>query len=288
MEINGTTLPLAVLGHPVAHTLSPPMHNGAIAALGMNAAYTAYDVAPERLMEVLRAMQAMGFGGVNLTVPLKEVAFREVDELADSAQQLGSVNTIEFLPNGKLRGHSTDGEGFLRDFREVFDQGVEQRHVCLLGPGGAGRAVAIAAALAGAARLTIAGRNPAKTAALAEELIALDRCPVDTVTGDSANWTDAVRASQVIIQATTIGMRPDDPPLLERDAFCSGQQLYDLIYLYPQTAIMRAAEAAGASTANGLGMLLHQGALSFEIWTGTPPPLAPMRAALERGVYGNQ
>ena len=287
MEINGTTLPLAVLGHPVAHTLSPPMHNGAIAALGMNAAYTAYDVEPARLMEVLRAMQAMGFGGVNLTVPLKEVAFRGVDELAESAQHVGSVNTIEFLPDGSLRGHSTDGEGFLRDFRDAFGQDVAQRHVCVLGPGGAGRAVALAAARAGAARLTLAGRSAAKTAALAEELVALNRCPVETVVGGSDTWTPAVRESQVVIQATTIGMRASDPPLLDRRAFCSGQQLYDLIYLYPQTAIMREAEAAGAATANGLGMLLHQGALSFEIWTGTEPPLGPMRAALERRVYGS-
>ena len=285
MEINGRTLPLAVLGHPVAHTLSPPMHNGAIAALGLNAAYTAYDVEPTRLMEVLRAMQGMGFGGVNLTVPLKEVAFRGVDELAESARLLGSVNTIEFLPDGSLRGHSTDGEGFLRDFKEVFGNGVEDRHVCVLGPGGAGRAVAIATAMAGAASLTIAGRNAAKTAALADELVALDRCRVETVVGGREEWTPVVRESQIIIQATTIGMQADDPLLLDRAAFCSGQQLYDLIYVYPQTAIMQEAEAAGAVSANGLGMLLHQGALSFEIWTGTAPPLEPMRAALEQCVY---
>ncbi len=264
-QLSGHTRPFAVLGHPIGHTLSPVMHNAAIGALGLDAVYLAFDVAPERLMEVLPAMAAMGFGGVNLTVPLKEVAYRGLESLAASAQLLGAVNTVECTPEG-LRGHNTDGEGFERAVHEAFGEALAGRRVFVLGCGGAGRAVALTCARAGAERLWLADVDAGRLDRLADELQAL---PED-----------------LVVQATPVGMRPGESSLLPPSAFRPGQHAYDLIYMYPRTPFMEAAEAAGARAANGLGMLLHQGARAFEIWTGTRPPVAVMRAALERAVYG--
>ena len=137
VKLSGHTKPYAVLGHPIGHTLSPVMHNASFQALGLDAIYLAFDVHPDRLMEVLPAMRDMGFGGVNLTVPLKEAAFRGLKELGPSAQWLGAVNTVEFRPDGTLKGHNTDGQGFLTALQEAFDLRVAGKRLFVLGCGGA-------------------------------------------------------------------------------------------------------------------------------------------------------
>ncbi len=137
MKLSGHTRPYAVLGHPIGHTLSPVMHNRSIQSLGLDAIYLALDVAPDALMDVLPAMKAMGFGGVNLTVPLKEVAFRGFETLDPSAESLGAVNTVEFTDDGMV-GHNTDGEGFLLALKAAFGSSPRDRRVFVLGAGGAG------------------------------------------------------------------------------------------------------------------------------------------------------
>jgi len=171
MNLSGHTRPYAVLGHPIGHTLSPVMHNASFRSLGLDAIYLAFDVAPDRLAAVLPAMAAMGFGGVNLTVPLKETAFRLLDDLDESARMTGSVNTVEFTERG-LRGHSTDGPGFLLALQESFHCGPCGDTVFVLGCGGAGRAVAMACAGAGAARLRLADADATRAQALAEDMAA--------------------------------------------------------------------------------------------------------------------
>ena len=286
-QLSGHTTPFAVLGHPIGHTLSPVMHNAAIRSLAKDAIYLAFDVAPTRLMDVLPAMHAMGFGGVNLTVPLKEVAFRGLTDLDDSARRLGAVNTIEFAGNG-MRGHNTDGRGFLEAVREAFGIGIDGRPVFVLGCGGAGRAVAITCAAQGAQRIALADVDAARVGNVTSEIAAIaPDVPVDSVeAGDANALALAVANADVVIQATPVGMRSDDPPLLEAAAFRAGQHVFDMIYMYPETPFMAAGREAGAAAANGLGMLLHQGAAAFEIWTGTSPPVDVMREALEREVYG--
>jgi shikimate dehydrogenase len=286
MQISGHTTPFAVLGHPIGHTLSPVMHNRSIQALGMDAIYLAFDVAPDNLMRALAAMRDMGFGGVNLTVPLKEVAFRGVEQHAPSAKVSGSVNTIEFLKNGELMGHSTDGDGFIAAVREAFGTGLSGLSIFVLGCGGAGRAVAITCAAEGAARITLSDIDSARITAVEAEI----RCIAPSTTVGSAgscakDWTAAASEADLIIQATPVGMKQTDTPLLTVEAFRPGQLLFDLIYMFPATGIMNEATKAGVLTANGLGMLLHQGARSFEIWTGKHPDIAAMRSALEEAVY---
>jgi shikimate dehydrogenase len=280
--LSGHTKPYAVLGHPIGHTLSPVMHNASIASLGLDAIYLAFDVHPDRLMEVLPAMKAMGFGGVNLTIPLKEVAFRGLSQLDESARLLGAVNTVQFTADGMV-GHNTDGYGFLKAMEEAFGESLEGAKVFVLGCGGAGRAVALMAAQQGAGELILAEVDDAKRNGVASELASLH--PQLKVT----HATDAVascRDADVVVQATPVGMKQDDQPLLGAEAFRAGQRAFDLIYMYPETVFMKQAREGGAQTANGLGMLLHQGARAFSIWTGTEPDVEAMRAALQKAVYG--
>lgn len=289
MKFSGHTRTYAVLGHPIGHTLSPHMHNASFRTLGLDAVYLAFDVAPDRLMAILPALRDLGFGGVNLTVPLKEVAYRGLSLLDDSAARLGAVNTVEFLPDGQIRGHNTDGQGFLVAIREAFGVEPANRNIFVFGCGGAGRAVAITCAVAGASRLWLTDVDPARTQRVAAEIAALaPSVQVEPVPAISARQEQACRAAELVVQATPIGMKPTDPPPLPPAAFHSGQNAYDLVYMYPQTVFMQAAAAGGAKTSNGLGMLLHQGACAFNIWTGKHASIEAMRQALQDAVYGGK
>ncbi len=288
MELNAHTKLFAVLGHPVEHSLSPAMHNASLRALGMDAVYLAFDVAPDRLMAVLQGMAGMGVAGVNLTVPLKEVAFRGLSSLDDSARRLGAVNTVEMRPEG-MRGHNTDGYGILRAIDEAFHAGVRGLRVFVLGAGGAGRAVAITCASEGAASIALADKMQDRVAQVGAEIAGLAPSTKVSALGDnSGDWQAAAREADLVVQATTVGMKEDDKPLLSADCFRKGQMAFDLVYMFPKTGFMRNAARAGASAANGLGMLLHQGARSFTIWTGREPDVEAMRAALEQRVYGKR
>lgn len=286
--ISGHTKPYAVLGHPIGHSLSPVMHNASISQLGLDAIYLAFDVAPDNLMDVLNAMGKMGFGGVNLTVPLKEVAFRGVDELAPSASMTGSVNTVEFLADGRLKGHSTDGDGFTSAFSEHFNTALSGKSVLLLGCGGAGRAVAFACAAQGVSEIHLADISEDQAQGLAGDLSSHFPALAISFTGnESSSWAKAAADAHIIIQATPIGMKPGDQSILPASAFNPEHLVFDLIYMFPETAIMKAAATAGAKSANGLSMLLHQGARAFEIWSGTQPAVEAMREALEQAVYNS-
>jgi shikimate dehydrogenase len=285
MQLSGSTLAFAVCGHPIGHTLSPAMHNSSFRALGLDAIYLAFDVHPDRLMTVLPAMADLGFRGVNLTVPLKEVAFRGLTQLDDSARKLGAVNTVQFTPAG-LVGHNTDGDGFLAALHEAFGAAPAGRAVCVLGCGGAGRAVAITCAAAGAAELVLTDLDEARPQRVAAEIRQLfPGVRIRTLPPAPPAWAGACRGTDLVLQCTPVGMQPTDAPLLSGEAFRAGQMAFDLVYMHPETAFMRTARAAGARVSNGLGMLLHQGARAFTIWTGREAAVAAMRQALEDAVY---
>jgi len=284
-DIDGRTRIFAVFGHPVAHTLSPPMHNSALRALGMNARYVAFDVAPEALPGVLPALPAMGFGGINLTVPLKEVAFRSLARLDPSARCVGSVNTLQFSPEG-LVGHSTDGYGFLRARAEAFGGDVRGAAVFVLGAGGAGRALALVLAGEDAGRIVLADLDRARAERVCAEARERGARTEFAVADTPAAQRAAARDADLVVNATTVGMRPDDPSPLPPEAFRPGQQAFDLVYQHAETAFLRAARAGGARAVNGLDMLLYQGVRSFAIWTGVEPPADVMRAVLRKAVYG--
>jgi len=254
--------------------------NAAMKALDMDAIYLAFDVDPSRLMKVLPSMADMGFSGVNLTVPLKQVAFKGLRNLDKSARLLGAVNTVEFRTGG-LKGYNTDGIGFQLAIKEAFGVVIADRSVFVLGAGGAGRAVAITCATNGASSVALTDMDARRAALTAKEIHGITRsCMVKVIPANQQAWRRACGEADIVVQATPIGMKQTDKSLLPQSAFRRGQLVFDLVYMYPETVFTKAAKVS-----NGLGMLLHQGAASFEIWTGKRPPLDVMRKALEKAVY---
>jgi len=284
MKISGHTEPYAVLGHPIGHSLSPVMHNASFQALARDAIYLALDVAPERLSTVLSAMGDMGFCGVNLTIPHKEVAFRSLSLLDTSAKLFGAVNTVEFTPDGP-KGHNTDGWGFLQAVQEAFDTTVADKDIFVLGSGGAGRTVALMSAYSGAKSVTVSDLDFERSQTVVHEIEKLETQTTAGCCGSAEESVARARVADMVIQATPVGMRSEDHSPLPPEAFIPTQLVFDLIYMFPETAFLRTASEQGAQISNGLGMLLHQGARAFSIWTGQTPAISAMRAALENEVY---
>ena len=288
MPRSAQPLPFVLLGHPVGHSLSPAMHNAAFKKLGIHAEYSLLDVLPGDVPRTLEELRAKQFGGANVTIPHKEAAFRHLaahHALSDAAHVLKSVNTVVFRPDGTLFGDNTDAPGFLDALKESFRASPHGKRVLLLGCGGAGRAVALTCAMQGAASILVADLNLAARRRL---LLALRQAapglPVAGVALDPKRLAARARECDLVIQATPVGMKPNDPSLLPPEAFRKGQLVFDLIYNPAQTPLLAAAKAAGARTANGLGMLLHQGARAFHRWTGRKPPVPVMRTALENAL----
>jgi shikimate dehydrogenase len=247
--------------------------------------YLALDVHPDELMKVLPAMKKMGFAGVNLTVPHKEIAFHGLEKLDESATLFGAANTVAFTEEG-LVGYNTDGYGFLMALEEAFKKQVEGDSVFILGCGGAGRAIALQVAVKGARSLVLADIDAERVRRLKEEILRIaPQVEVVEALCDCEKPALA-KACDLVVQASPVGMKEGDPSLLPPEAFRDGQRAFDLIYMYPETAFLSTAREAGAQIANGLGMLLHQGARAFEIWTGEKPSISAMRQALEDAVYG--
>lgn len=263
------------------------MHNAAFAALGIPARYDAVEAPPATLGTVFRQLRDDGYRGWNLTVPLKELAVSLVDQIEQEAALAGSVNTV-VVRSGRLHGHSTDGYGLLQALAEAFGFIPAGRCIALIGCGGAGRAVAFALAAAGAARLILLNRTPARAAALAEALRQAG-FPVDLPVpawADAEGVATALRTADVLIQATSLGLRPEDSLPLPEHVIPAGVPAMDMIYR--TTPFMTAAARRGAPVADGRAMLLHQGARSFTLWTGRPAPVETMRRALAAALEARQ
>jgi shikimate dehydrogenase len=214
------------------------------------------------------------------------VAFHGLEKLDESAKLLGAANTVQFTADGMV-GHNTDGYGFLKALDEAFGNTVEGDAVFVLGCGGAGRAVALMAAKEGAKSLVLADIDAGRVQRLQDEITSLAPSVGIVQALDEASKIELCRECDLVVQASPVGMKKEDPSLLPPEAFRAGQRAFDLIYMYPETAILATAREAGAQIANGLGMLLHQGARAFEIWTGVEPSVPAMRKALEEAVYGS-
>lgn len=261
------------------------MQNAGIAALGLNWRYLACEVDPQHLREAIAGAKRLGFVGVNLTVPHKLLALEMVDVLDDSARTWGAVNTIRFeVADGKAiaRGFNTDADAITRSLRE--DLGVELRgaKVLLLGAGGAGRVAALKLGAEGVSELHLVNRTESKATAVAAEI--RERSPEVKV---SVGYPTS--AVDLLLNATSLGLKTEDALPFETIKYSLGnaRAVYDMIYRPAETSLLQAARAAGCRTANGLGMLLHQGARALEIWTGKAAPVEVMRQALEKNVYGH-
>lgn len=256
------------------------MHNAALQALGLNAVYVALDCPPDHLQDALSGLHALGAVGVNLTVPLKEVAAGLLATLDESALRAGAVNTVVFTPDGPV-GHSTDAYGFTMAHKEAFGCNVSASRVLFLGAGGAARSAAVACAEQGAADVLLCARTESRAQDLAEVM----REQVPTCTCRVIPWNQRAQVStsvNLVVNATPMGLRPDDDSPLPSHAFHAGQRVLDMVYARQRnTPLVAAAQEGGAQAVDGLGMLLHQGVRSLEIWTGQQAPVDVMRQALE-------
>jgi shikimate dehydrogenase len=275
------------------------MQNAGLATLGLDWRYVAFDVDPGHLRPAIQGAQAMRFIGLNLTLPHKLLAVDMVDVLDESAQGWGAVNTIRFEgrePGGAWRplrefavapqetrshGFNTDAEAITRALREDLGVELSGARILLLGAGGAGRTAALKLACENIKELFLVNRTRSRAEAVANEI--RQRSPqLKVALGYPAGRVD------LALNATSLGLKPNDPLPWDERQFSLRQAgaVYDMIYRPAETALLKAAKAAGCRTANGLGMLLYQGAKALELWTGQSAPLAIMRQALERNVYG--
>lgn len=268
---------VGIIGHPVAHSLSPLFQNAAFAHLGLDIQYQAWDTPEDALADRVASLRAPGTLGANVTIPHKEAVIPLLDEPADDALRIGAVNTI-VNREGRLFGYNTDGPGFVRALQEANFE-PRGRRVLLLGAGGAARGIAFALAEAGS-RVAIWNRTAARAARLVEDVSALR--PVAEVAD-----TPAVLGYDCIVNCTSVGMEGTGTEAVSPAVFSDatpGTLAVDIVYKPAETAFLRAAAEAGLPTLGGLPMLIHQGALAFELWTGVPAPVAVMTAAAEEAL----
>ncbi|MGV3773221.1 MAG: shikimate dehydrogenase family protein [Verrucomicrobiales bacterium] len=298
-EISATTHICAVYGHPIKHSASPAMQNAGIAALGLNWRYLACDVHPEQLREAIKGAEAMRFIGLNLTVPHKLMALNFVDWVDEKARQWGAINTVRFegqngdgawrplaeLPIESVQktrsaGFNTDADAIIQSLEEDLQMRLQGSKVLLLGAGGAGRVAALKLAEAGVGELYLQNRTRSKVEELARELSGKFPNVAARMGYPDSNI-------DLVLNATSLGLKETDPLPFDPNAFQIEQagSAYDMIYRPAETAFLKIAKSRGCNTANGMGMLLYQGAKSLEIWSGKKAPLAIMRQALHSHLY---
>ena len=270
-RIDGGTRMLGIIGWPVSHSLSPAIQNAAFAALDLDWTYVPLPVAPGEARGALSGLRTLGFAGANVTMPHKTDVAEVLDTLTDDARRLRAVNTVLIGEDDRMTGHNTDTPGFDRFLRR--DAGFEPagRTVLIFGAGGAARACGLALARAAASRITVVARDPASTADLQQ---ALDGLPTELVI--TAFDDAATRRADLVVNATPLGADGEQLPLPPVD---HSTLVVDLLYHPAVTPMQVTARERGATVFGGLGLLLHQAALSFELWTGHPAPLEVMSAA---------
>lgn len=274
----------ALIGDPVEQSLSPAMHNAAFQTLGLKCAYIALRVPKPMLADAIASVRALGIAGLNVTIPHKIDIVGLLDELDKFASLVGAVNTVK-NDGGKFIGFNTDGEGALRALQGKIGS-VRGKEVVLLGAGGAARAIAFSLARAGA-KLTIANRTVPRARALASTIEQKLGINVEVTSLSRAELTKALKNACVLINATSVGMYPKTEKTLVRASMMHrGLVVFDIVYEPLQTKLLREARRAGGETIDGLGMLAHQGALAFEIWTGKRAPIKIMKAAAKRELRG--
>jgi shikimate dehydrogenase len=266
-----------VLGYPVKHSLSPLMHNAAFHALKINAEYRFFEKKPEELEGFLNSLTGKNIYGLNVTIPHKERALSFLGYVSDEARLIGAVNTIKVSDN-RLEGYNTDGAGFLRHLGEELGFDPEGKRIAIIGAGGASRAVSLYLSKAKSKSISIYDIDKDKLSALINHLKANFR--EIEIRGANSIEELNIGNTDLLVNATPIGMKDSDPCLVDNKLLHKGQLVYDLIYNPKETKLLWRAKHSGANVSNGLGMLLYQGMLSFEIWTGRKAPKEVMRQAL--------
>ncbi|AIQ11488.1 shikimate dehydrogenase [Paenibacillus durus] len=283
-RITGYTQLIGLLGTPIAHSLSPTMHNEAFAKLGLDYAYMAFGVGNEQLPDVIKGFRALGLRGFNVTMPNKSLVLDYLDKLSPAAELAGSVNTV-VNEDGVLTGHITDGTGYMRALKEEGINVIGEK-MTIAGGGGAATAICIQAALDGVKEISIFNKKDKfypRAEATVEKIRSKTDCKVQLFDVDDQEALRREIADSVIFtNATGVGMKPledqcliSDPSMLRPDLVVS-----DVVYIPKKTKLLEMAEARGCRTINGLGMMLWQGARAFEIWTGKEMPVGYIKELL--------
>ncbi len=275
-NVNSKTRVFAVIGSPIEHSMSPEIHNSSFSELKLNCIYVAYRVERLYLREAIEGFKALGYSGVNVTIPHKIEIMRYLEEISPEARVIGAVNTIVFK-NSRVTGHNTDGTGALLALRDAGIE-VENSRVIILGYGGAARAIAITLAMKGNIEsITIAGRNVKKAGILAEDIKKLG------IPAQSCSITDVeniIKDSNILINSTPVGMSPEtEETLLTREKLHSELAVMDIVYTPLETRLLKEAKKAGCKTVDGLGMLIQQAAEAERLWLGVEPDISVMRNA---------
>ncbi len=274
---------LAVLGQPVSHSASPQLHQPALDALGIIATYIRLEIETGKLREAFAMMVELGFIGCNVTVPHKFEAMDSCTEVSAQARLLGAVNTVRFM-DGAIIGYNTDGPGFRAAISDSFGLVLGKLKTVILGAGGgAGQAIATQCALEKPENLTLVNRDLSKAESLAERLrLVSPSTEIRTLGFMNPSLRDECQAADLIIQTTSLGLKPTDGQVIPDDYLSLNSRVYDTIYQPPETSFLAAAKRAGCVTDNGLSLLIHQGAIAFQHWFPGTEPLSHMKKAMNR------
>jgi shikimate dehydrogenase len=286
MDTNYKSELVGVFGHPVAENPTIVMQEAAFKALGLNWRYLNIEVLPEDLEQAIRGLRAMNFAGINCTIPHKVAVLEFLDEVAQDAKLMGAVNTVH-RKGKRLIGENTDGKGFIRSLRDDAHSDPRGRQAVVFGAGGAARAITVELALNGVSHITVVNRDAGRGMEL--EALLNEATPTNAA---FVHWKKPFvlpAGTDIVVNATSIGLFPNvtDKPNLEYDTITDKMIVCDVIPNPPRTPFLREAEARGAKTLDGLGMLVYQGAIAFKMWTGHDAPVQVMRDALEQ-VFGGQ
>jgi shikimate dehydrogenase len=287
--INGHTTLVGLIAWPVGHSVSPPMHNAAFETLGLNWCYVPLPVAPSQVEAAVHGAAALGFRGVNVTVPHKQAVIPALDVVAPDAAQFGAVNTIvidrDAAGQPTITGHNTDYQGFLGSLRQGGFEPAGKSAV-VVGAGGAGRAVIFGLLQAGACDVLVLDTVPQQVQSLMKDLGQIKTSVLRTAPLTPDTLIESARAADLLVNATPVGMSPKiNASIWPEDVpFPAHLTVFDLVYNPQETRLLRQARAAGALGIDGLDMLVRQGAIAFELWTGQEAPFDVMRAACERAL----
>jgi shikimate dehydrogenase len=283
MEITGRTKIVGVIGDPVEHSCSPPMHNAAFREMDMDYIYVPFRVKPEQLPAAVEGFKALNVAGINITLPHKKAALSLMDSVSQEAELIGAVNTMVFK-DGMVEGHNTDAPGFIASLREEGIDNVGGMKVVLLGAGGGAQAVIVGLAIERVSRVTVANRTHEKAVQLANVVSAKTGVLVEGISLDDKRLPEYISESDLLVSTITASMEPNIPLVINPDWLHEDLTVCDIVYTPPETNLLKAAAERGLRTVGGMGMLVHQGAISFQLWTGKQPSVKTMRRALDRSL----
>ncbi|HGJ64313.1 TPA: shikimate dehydrogenase [bacterium] len=284
-RITGHTKIIGVIGDPVEHSRSPQMHNSAIQELGLDYVYVPFHVKPDQIIHAINGFKALNVVGINVTLPHKKSVLPLMDEVSKEAELIGAVNTMVFR-DGKVFGHNTDAKGFIASLNEEGINNLKGMKVIILGAGGSAQAIVTGLAIEGVSNIVIANRTLEKAISLASEMSEKTGISIKGISLNDSNLSEFASNCDLLVSTVTSGMDIRLDPVINLDWLKKDCIVCDIVYTPPETNLLISAKNKGLKTIGGMGMLVNQGAISFQLWTGISPPVKIMREALFNALFG--